>query len=156
MRLGIDPDLIEQFQIAKGSVQFALEYRLKVDGLLGAVLKPDTNRVRRHDFKRLHLMNCMLYRLAYFNSALIAKDRRISLARTLQNTLGLCSVSSTGTLLKVIRGSKRRKLLRHCNINELIQRHSFRAGHTLGFLKERRLKPKRNVTSSHFSFLSTQ
>ena len=40
-RLGIDLNLVEQFQVAQGAIQLACENRAKIDGLLGIVVKAD-------------------------------------------------------------------------------------------------------------------
>ena len=51
VRFRIEGDLIEQDQVAERSIQLPSQNRLKVDNLLGSVVKTDAQRVRRDDFK---------------------------------------------------------------------------------------------------------
>src|SRR5437667_4421564 len=61
--VGINSDLLKEFKVAQRPVQFALENRLKVDGLLRGVIKTNTKRIRRYDFESPDSMNSELHRM---------------------------------------------------------------------------------------------
>ena len=86
MGIRIDSDLIEQFQVAQRAVQFAGKHRLKVDGLLGSVLKTDTKRVRRYDFERPDPMNGVLYKVPISSSMGVGLRPACKLCQSLANS----------------------------------------------------------------------
>lgn len=59
--LTINPNLLEQLQVAQGGVQFARKNRSKVDGLFRGIVKTNTERVSRNDFERANSINRMTH-----------------------------------------------------------------------------------------------
>jgi len=61
LNLGINPHLVEQFEIAQRAVQFARKNRPEIDGLLRVVVKTNTKRVRRDDVEGPDSINWMTH-----------------------------------------------------------------------------------------------
>jgi hypothetical protein len=71
----IDPNLIEQLQVAQGSVQFARKNRSEIDGLFRGVVKTNAKCVSGNDFERANSMDRMAHKTTYFNGSIGAGFR---------------------------------------------------------------------------------
>jgi hypothetical protein len=66
MNLRINFNLIEEFQIPKGSEKLASENRLKVDNLFSAVIEGNSQRIRGHDLEGLYAINPVFHDIPLF------------------------------------------------------------------------------------------
>ena len=71
----INPNLIEQLQVAQGAVQFACQNGSKVDRLFRSIVKTNAERVSRNDFERANSINRMTHETTYFNGSMGAGFR---------------------------------------------------------------------------------
>ena len=71
----IDPNLVEQLQVAQGAVQFACKNRSKVDGLFRGVVKTNAEHVSRNDLERANSIDRMTHKTTYFNGSMGAGFR---------------------------------------------------------------------------------
>src|SRR5258706_4393406 len=70
LALRINANLLEQFQVAEGAVQFAGQNRSKVDRLFGAIVKADLESVCGNDLERANSINRGTHRTTYFNGSM--------------------------------------------------------------------------------------
>lgn len=61
LNLTINPDPIEQLQVAQRAVQFACKNRSKVDRLFRGIVKTNAERVSGNDFERANSINRMTH-----------------------------------------------------------------------------------------------
>jgi hypothetical protein len=66
----IEPNLIEQLQVAQGAVQFACQNRSKVDRLFRGIVKTNAERVSGNDFEKANSIDRMAHKTTYFNGSM--------------------------------------------------------------------------------------
>ena len=66
----------------------------------------------------------------------VAGHWRLILAGTLQQSFGFAQIRPAGSTSEIVVRAQSRELLRHCNIDQLIQRNTLRCGNTPGFFEQ--------------------
>src|ERR1035441_2534293 len=73
--LTIDPNLVEQLQVAQRAVQFAGQNRSKVDRLFRGIVKTQAKRENGNDFERANAIDRVAHRTTYFKGSIGAGFR---------------------------------------------------------------------------------